>query len=119
MSVYDLIKNTNIITIGQGSDYSDTVTILQAIGGPPVDLTGYTAASQVNTLDGALAAVMACTIPNPVAGVVERSIAKADTGKLLPCTNIQHVHGLQLTTPGGVALPEIQGGAVVTPEIVA
>jgi hypothetical protein len=52
MGIYDAIKNTNIITIGQGSDYSDTVTVMQTKTGPPVDLTGYTVKSQLRTVTG-------------------------------------------------------------------
>jgi len=118
MSVYDLIKNTNIITINQGSDYADTVTVTQTAGGAAVDLTGYTVSSKLKTLDGSLAATFVSTIPNPATGVVVRSIAGANTKPLTPATSINHVWGIQLTSPGGALLPEIKGGAFVSPEVV-
>ena len=118
MSVYDLVKNTNLITIAQGSDYADTVTITQTSGGTALDLTGYTVASKLKTLNGALAATFICTIPSPATGIVVRSITGANTKLLTPATSINHVWGVQLTTPGGAVLPEIQGGAFVSPEVV-
>jgi hypothetical protein len=92
--------------------------MVNQIGGAPLNLTGYAARGQVRDMNGGLVASFACTIPDPLTGVVARTIPAAETALLTPGTNIQHVWGLELTAPSGSVLPEIQGGVMISPEVV-
>ena len=118
MGLYDEIKNTNLIKIPQGSDYSDTITVFQAGGLTPVDLTGYTVKSQLKSLAGELVAEFVCSVPTPANGIVMRSLPNSVTTIIVPVTTPKYVWGLQLTSPSLTILPEIQGGATVTAEVV-
>ena len=115
--IYDLIKNSNVIPICQGSNYRDTVKMTQP-DGTPMDLTGYIVTSQLRTVTGELAATFTCTVPTPANGEIKRTISATDTAKLNPATNIQHVWGLQMVAPDGGVEPEQQGGAMVAAEVV-
>lgn len=117
MSAYDLIKNTNIITIKQGKPNTGTVTLTQTTGGAVVNLTGATATGQVRALDGTLVATMTCTIPLPLTGVINYSISQAEADALTAYANIQHVWGIQPVI-SGVEIEEIHGGAMVVPQVV-
>lgn len=118
MGAYDRLTNKNIITISQGSTFSDMVTVTDTASGAPIDLTGYAARSQLRTITGALAGDFTCTIPSPATGVIVRSMAAAVTAALSPTLTIGHVWGIELTGPTGSVLPEIAGGAMITPEVV-
>ncbi len=118
MGKYDFIKTLNQITICQGSDYSDTITCNQSGGITPVDLTGYTVSSLLKTVDDVLVATFVCTIPDPALGVIHRSLTDSVTLLLNAYPTVEHVYGVQLIAPSGDKLPEIQGGALIIPEIV-
>jgi hypothetical protein len=118
MSVYDLIKTTNILTVRQGKDNTGTVTLTQTVGGAAVDLTGATVRGQVRTLDGTLGATMTCTLADdPKTGVINYSLPLLETAKLTPATNISHVWGIEPTI-GGEPIEEVHGGMMVEPEVV-
>ena len=119
MGDYDKIKETNVITISQGSTYNDTVTVSQS-NGNPVDLTGYTVSSQLRTEDGVQVATFICTVATPASGVIARELTAEATAALTPTKKLipKHVWGVELTTPSGDVLPEIQGGALVDIEVV-
>lgn len=117
MNKYLNIRNENIITIGQGSTYTDTVTVEQSAG-VPVDLTGYSVRSQLRTVDDVIVGTFACTVPTPANGIIERELAAVTTAALVPSLSVQHVWGIELTAPSGAIVPEIQGGALINPEVV-
>lgn len=107
----------NIITVAQGSTYTDTVTLTQS-NGSPLNLTGYTVRSQIRDAAGVLVGTFTCTVTDPTTGVIARSMAKTITAALVPSATIKHAWGIELTQPSGAVLPEIQGGVIVTPEVV-
>jgi hypothetical protein len=104
----------NLITISQGSDCTGTLTLKQP-DWTPIDLTGYSARGQVRDMSGALVASMVCTIS---ASVVSWAISNAETAALIPAASPSYVWGIELTAPSGQILPEIQGTAQVTVEVV-
>ena len=112
MSIYDNIKNTNVITLNQGATYSDTVTVKQPEG-TPVNLTGYSVSSRIRALSGALVAEFTCTVATPTTGVIARTLSNTLTAAMVPSEYVGHVWGLKLTAPSGAVLPEIQGGVMV------
>ena len=111
MGLYNNIKNTNVITISQGSTYSDTVTLTG------VDLTTATVTSQLRKLDGTLAAEFTVTKTTPLSGIITRWLSSADTTALTPSTSPNYVWGVQYEI-GDTILPEVQGGALVIAEVV-
>ncbi|OHD24199.1 MAG: hypothetical protein A2Y38_24930 [Spirochaetes bacterium GWB1_59_5] len=116
-NIYSHIYRRNVITIDQGTTYTDEITIEQTEEGAPVDLTGYSVQSQLRDLTGSLAAEIACAIPSPASGVVQRSISAEDTAALVLCIdNPLYVWGLRCVNGGNVF--EIKGGALVQPSIV-
>ena len=98
-------------------DFSGTVTVTQTVGGAPVNLNGYTVTGQVRTLSGVLVCAIDCSVSTPATGVINISIDNTVTKLLTPSTSINHVWGIQLEI-AGVITPEIQGGVLVTPEVV-
>lgn len=123
MGVYDLIKDTNIITIPQGSDVTGTITVkTPSIADPavlvPMDLTGYVIRGKLRSLHGNEVGTIACTNPAPLTGVISFAISKTVSTPLVPAADVQHVWGFELVAADGTKIPEIQGGAIVTPRIV-
>ncbi len=116
--MYENIKNENIITIPKGSTYEDTV-LVEHENGDPFVFTGYTVRSHLRTLSGALVGTFTCNIPLPDTGVVERALSVEETSLLNPEAHVTHVWGVEITeTATGKVLPEIQGGAMIGPEVV-
>lgn len=106
-----------VIPIIQGSDYSDTVQVNQP-DNVPMDLTGFTVRSQLRRINGGLAATFNCSVPVPTSGLIYRSLTSLQTAALLATPNITYVWGIELTAADGTVLPELQGGAGVTAEVV-
>lgn len=118
MSDYDIIKDTNVIAIPQGSNYSDKVICTQTTGAA-FDLTGYECVSQLRSVGGTLVGTFTCTIDaDPTTGIIYRSLTPLITAALTPSLQIVHVWGAELTAADGTILPEIQGGAMITKEVV-
>lgn len=127
MAEYSRVQDSNIITICQGSDYYDEITIKTPNPSSPndrtqdlpFDLTNYTVTSQLRNLAGELVGTFLCTIDaDPTTGKVERYLDKATTSALTPDVTITHIHGIELTDTSDIVLPEIQGGALIEIEIV-
>jgi hypothetical protein len=106
-----------VIPIIQGSDYSDTAQVNQE-GNIPMDLTGFTVRSQLRRINGELAATFFCSVPLPASGLIYRSLTSLQTASLQATPNITYVWGIELTAADGTVLPELQGGASVTAEVV-
>lgn len=69
------------IEITRGDDVQWTITL--TAGGAPVDITGWTFAGMVrDTPDGTLAATWTFAAVTPTGGVVQASLAAADTATL-------------------------------------
>lgn len=115
---FDTIKNSNVLTITQGSDFSATVTMTQTSGGAALNLSGYTITGQVRTLDGALACAITIDNSVPTTGVITMSISDTLSALLVPDVIVNHVWGIDLVQPGGNKLPEIQGGLLVKKGVV-
>lgn len=116
MNPYSKILAQNIITIMQGSNYTDTVELKQP-DGTPLNLTGYTVRSQLRSLDGTKVKDFACAIDDPESGIIARTLPAEDTAELQPDVRPNHVWGLELTAPDGAVVPEIQGGTIVDVEV--
>lgn len=120
---YDLVKANKelLISIQQGETYFDTVSCLNS-DGTPFDLTGCSIRSQLKTLDDVLKATFVCTVEEPLLGKIKRTISALDTALIdvvVPVTKVSHVWGVEITLSGGLdILPEIQGPALILPEIV-
>lgn len=117
MGIYDSVKNDNLITIQKGSTCNVSVTIKDE-DGVVIDLTGYTTRAQLKTLAGATVGTFDITVSAPTTGVVDMQLISSVTTLLTVSDYVQHVWGLELTQPSGDIYPEIQGGAIIDPEVV-
>lgn len=116
-AIYNCISQ-GVIQIIRGCDYDDVVS-LSNLDGTPLDLTGYTATSQLRTYTGALAGNFECTISDPASGQIAVHMPAATTAGLSPSTPIApHVWGVRLTAGDSSVLPELQGGCLVVAGVV-
>lgn len=128
---YDSIKTQNIIPIKQGSTYIDTITCTQP-DGSPMDLKDCTFRSQLRALDDTMildeTKFTSAPVPDELidgvltpTGKIAREISAAYTSDIPlpnPVTKVIYVWGVEITTGTGKVLPEIQGGATVSPQVV-
>ena len=124
MSVYDNIKNKNVITIYQGSDHNEIVHLATPDPDYPkdrtkdraFDLSGCTVVSYLDDLDGNRVAEFECEVVEPpTGGDILRKLPRGITADLVPDTKVIHVWGIIITTSDAdqTVLPQIQGGAMV------
>lgn len=93
--------------IYQGERYSVTLT-LNDPEGSAIDTTDWTAASQVRTLDDALAASFTCTFPE--LGKLKLELLEAVTADLSPR---RYLHDLRCLDASGAPAYQVAGDAIV------
>lgn len=113
MSIYpQTVLNSNIIVIDQGSDYSETLTIVDDETGEAIpNLSSATIISKLRNLNGELAAEFTCTVTGPT--TAKRDLNETQTAALVAATSVNHIHGLKITLADGTDYPEAQGGCMV------
>lgn len=106
------------ISIEQGATYDDSFCYCDE-NEIPIDLTGYTAKSQIKlTPTGTLVADFICTIPNPTTGWIYRSLPVSVVNNLMLNTSrfdlpVKYWHDLILIDAGGRASKIVKGEAVI------
>lgn len=113
MSLYpQTVIQSNIVTIYQGADYSETVTIVDdATGAAIPNFAAATVVSKLRDLSGNLAASFTCTVTGPT--TFTRTLNETQTAALTSGTAVNHVWGIKITLADGTDLPEFQGGGFV------
>ena len=102
------VKN---LIINAGEDFTEDLEIFSASGAGLVDLTGFTAQSQLRKHPDSTKFVgIAVSITNPTQGKINISIADTVTAAIKPG---RHVYDILLTRPGGGKLIGVEGTALV------
>ena len=106
------VKN---LIINAGEDFTEDLEIASASGSGLVDLTNFTAQSQLRKHPDSTKFVgIAVSITNPTQGKINISIADTITSGIKPG---RHVYDILLTRPGGGKLIGVEGTALVRPGI--
>ena len=106
------VKN---LIINAGEDFTEDLEIFSADGSGVVDLTNFTAQSQLRKHPDSTKFVgIAVSITNPTQGRINISIADTITSGIKPG---RHVYDVLLTRPGGGKLIGVEGTALVRPGI--
>ena len=99
------------ISINVGETFSEDLTLLSADGSGVVDLTGFTASSQMRKHPDSTNFVgIAVSITSPTEGKINISIASTITKFL---QGGRHVYDVILTRPSGFKLVAVEGNALV------
>ena len=102
------VKN---LIINAGEDFSEDLEILSADGSGFVNLSGFTALSQMRKHPDSTNFVgIAVTITNATQGKINISIANTVTATIKPG---RHVYDVMLTRPSGSKLIGVEGTALV------
>ena len=102
------------ITIEQYSDFSTTVNV-DDIQGNPMNLTGYSASSQIRkSYYSTTATSFDASISNALTGEITLSLPSANTGDL---SAGRYVYDLVITSPTNEKTRVVEGIAVVTPGV--
>ena len=102
------VKN---LIINAGEDFTEDLDIFSANGSGLVDLTDFTAQSQLRKHPDSTKFVgIAVSITNPTQGKINISIADTVTAAIKPG---RHVYDILLTRPGGGKLIGVEGTALV------
>lgn|GEM_PF-5252088 len=109
---FDAVKNSNILHITQGCDFSATISIKDA-SAAALDLTGYTVVAKLKNISNGQIESITTAITDTVGGVVTISLDEQGTAALTASSSIQYVYGIKLVSASGDTLPEIQGGCFV------
>lgn len=94
------------LALRKGGSFVRTITY--KTNGSTTDITGYTFASQIRTVDGVLAATMTCTITNAANGVFQIALNETQTRALT--VGADYVWDLEVTISG--ATSELLRGTV-------
>tara|TARA_S200000501_G_scaffold16363_1_gene14662 strand:- start:3233 stop:3583 length:351 start_codon:yes stop_codon:yes gene_type:complete len=106
------VKN---LIINVGEDFTEDLEIFSADGSGVVDLTNFTAQSQLRKHPDSIKFVgIAVSITSPEQGRINISIADTVTSSIKPG---RHVYDVLLTRPGGDKLIGVEGTALVRPGI--
>ena len=106
------VKN---LIINAGEDFTEDLEIFSADGTGVVDLSNFTAQSQLRKHpDSSKFVGIAVSITNPTQGKINISIADTITAAIKPG---RHVYDILLTRPGGNKLLGVEGTALVRPGI--
>ena len=101
--------------IDQGSDYSTIVTV-SSITGQPLNLTGYTAASQMRkSYSSSLAHSFTCTVTDASAGKIRLAITATQTEAMSPGRWLYDVEITETATSKKQRV--VEGIVTVTPQI--
>lgn len=102
------------IFIDQGSDYSNIITVA-ASNGAPLNLTGYTVASQMRkSYSSSTAYNFTASIYNATQGKVRIQLLAAGSNAITPG---RYLYDLEVTSPSGSKTRVVEGIATVTPQI--
>ena len=102
------VKN---LIINAGEDFTEDLEIFSADGSGLVDLTNFTAQSQLRKHPDSTKFVgIAVTITSPLEGEINMSIASSITSTIKPG---RHVYDVMLTRPSGGNLIGVEGTALV------
>ena len=106
------VKN---LIINAGEDFTEDLEIFSADGTGVVDLTNFTAQSQLRKHPDSTKFVgIAVSITSPEEGKINISIADTVTSGIKPG---RHVYDVLLTRPGGDKIIGVEGTALVRPGI--
>lgn len=102
------------IFIDQGSDYSNVVSVTGS-NGAPLNLTGYTVASQMRkSYSTSTAYNFNATVFAPLAGKVRLQLSATQTEAIPPG---RYLYDVEITSATGSKLRVIEGIATITPQI--
>ena len=100
--------------IDQGSDYVNVVTV-ESANGAPLDLTGYTARSQIRkSYTSSIAYNFTASIPNPQLGEISLSLTAA-ASEAIPAG--RYLYDVEITSDQNVKTRVVEGIATITPQI--
>ena len=102
------------IFIDQGSDYSNIVTVT-ASNGQPLNLTGFTAASQIRkSYSSSIAYSFNASILSAAFGKVRLQLSAAQSEAIPPG---RYLYDVEVTSPSGSKTRVVEGIATITPQI--
>jgi hypothetical protein len=102
------------IFIDQGSDYSNIVTVT-ASNGQPLNLTGFTVASQLRkSYSSSVAYSFSASILSPALGRVRLQLSATQSEAIPPG---RYLYDLEVTSSGGSKTRVVEGIATITPQI--
>lgn len=102
------------IFIDQGANYSNIITV-SGTSGSPLDITGYTVASQMRkSYTSSTAYSLNAAIYNAVSGQVRLTLNATQSEAIPPG---RYLYDLEITSAGGVRTRVVEGVATVTPQI--
>lgn len=102
--------------IKQGEDYVVDLTLMQP-NGVPQDLTGCSFASDIRTVDGAIATSFVCSVLTPFTlGIVRLSLPAVESAKL---TRRRFLHDLKQTDAANQISYPIAGEVIVQLRVTA
>jgi hypothetical protein len=102
------------IFIDQGSDFSNVVTV-SGTNGAPINLAGYTAASQIRkSYSSTVFYNFTTTIFAPTTGKVRIQLT-SENSELIPPG--RYLYDIEVTSPSGSKTRVVEGIATVTPQI--
>lgn len=109
------MANISNLYMDQGSDYSTVITVRSATG-VPLDLTGYTAASQIRkSFSSSQYYTFACELLSPTEGKLRISMSATDTEQIAPGRWLYDVEITQTST--GKRKRVVEGIVTLTPQI--
>lgn len=102
------------IFIDQGADYSNIITVGSTTGAP-LNLTGYTTASQIRKSYGSsIAYNFTASIFNATEGKVRIQLSSNASRAIPPG---RYLYDVEITSPSGTKTRVVEGIVTVTPEI--
>ena len=100
--------------VDAGSDYSNIITVA-ASNGQPLDLTGFTVASQMRkSYSSSTAYNFTATIYNTLNGEVRLQLAAAQSS-VIPAG--RWIYDVEITSPTGAKTRVVEGIVTITPQI--
>lgn len=100
--------------VDQGSFFRTNVTV-SSTNGVPLDLTGYTVASQMRkSYQSSTAYSFTSSITNPIQGRVRIELP-SETSRTIPAG--RYLYDLEVTAPTGEKTRVVEGIVVINPEI--
>ncbi len=100
--------------VDQGSFFRTNVTV-SSTNGTPLDLTGYTVASQMRkSYQSSTAYSFTSSITNAIQGRVRMELA-SETSRTIPAG--RYLYDLEVTSPTGEKTRVVEGLVIINPEI--
>jgi len=108
------VASISNLFVDQGSDYINVVTVESATG-TPLDLTGYTAKSQIRkSYTSSISYEFTASIPNPLTGEVLISLSSTDSEEIPPG---RYLYDVEITSSLNIKTRVVEGIVTVTPQI--